>query len=234
MPSITTTLRFFFPVLTFFLLLSCNKKLVATKVYSQFPFAPNDTTIIDYQSTFSIMSYRDVMLYSFPVTDLFITNNTLDSTKEQLQYFIYKGKKGILLDSLNAEVIHFVDVDSIINSKAFGNVNYDSLSLDLNILSDRPSSKYTREQIAVLATSRGPDSIYLSYNKKLRSANFTISKRLDSLNNSKLSEIKLYWKKGTVQEQNDTWVILGLESYKIKEKPILKKLYKKWNSANMR
>jgi|GEM_PF-6806308 len=148
---------------------SCNNKsLVATKVYVQYPYSVNDTTISDFKDSFSITSYKDAMLYLFPVEEFYITDNNLDSIKEHLEYFIYKinSGTGLLFDSLNDQYPHTVVVDSMIRKRGLGSISYDSLSFDLQILKSTKISEDIIKETALMQYSvEGPDTVYLSYNK---------------------------------------------------------------------
>jgi hypothetical protein len=176
--------------------LSIYKEKNGIRVYSL-----NDTLLISY--------HNDYILYRLSPTIEFKTGKKISGTEP---YFIFKKRNsnGFLFSSLKdiSSGVKY-SVDSILSTRGMKGTDFDTPPDSLwhlvdTISDDRKTfflEKYAATKIIDETTI---DSIYYYYAKNLKKVEYSFSKKLDSLRNSKLYKIELIFNKKFSSSYNGT------------------------------
>lgn len=172
-----------------------DKRLSKVNVVYKLPFLMTaDSIDIISDSTF-IYYLSKFIVYEVPERNLSFINNELISDSLKSIFFAYDtGKRfGYHVKSLNDSIHKRGDVDSFLKDRPHGDSFEKVLDISVFQREMRPSSgkiikAYKVNDIAV-------DSAFFYYDKSFKGIPFSLSKKLDSLYNSKLYKVEFVLKK---------------------------------------
>lgn len=202
--------------LSFLFISSCsfsqkNKWSDVKKIYvkSLVPVVKLDGELIYYSDSSVVTYYGDIVLYQLPFEYVKIKVNEVEvdgqielqdsviSEETKCFYFVVKqglGNFGLAYNSLYDSTFYATyNKDSIIKSRVYP-------AFDIYSASQKNSKVKTYEHAAtnsLVEVYKAPpdrddgDTLYLYYDNRLTTVDFSLSKKLDSLHNSKLYRIKI-------------------------------------------
>ncbi len=154
------------------------------------------------------VSYLDnYIIYELPFHITNAENNILqyDSIKYEYLIFNKNEKIGYLLKSITDTFKIVSNIDSILKERGFngGKGDYDIFDnleiLNKKILLDKGNKKLFR----YIFKNDYYDSAYVYFDKGLKKVSFSLSKSLDSVNESKLVKLQYFLKKDTATMKSD-------------------------------
>lgn len=168
------------------------------KVSTSFPILFDDSTKT-IAMAFYISYFKEYEFYELPYQQTQEINGRLISDSVKYDMFIYdaeekKGYRFLHDDSLRSEK----EITTILSERAYYNTNIEDSFKHVKKL--KISNFYSADNSELFQIFKLDNQYYDStkfyFNKQNSNIKFTFSKSLDSINNSKLSKIEFYYKRG--------------------------------------
>lgn len=145
-----------------------------------------------------IYTKNDLTVYAFPYHYSIDDGNKLIFEEIKFKYFMFKKNElfGYYFDSLKSQNPRKMNVDSLLNEKAFkANNFYDSINDSLIIkIKKQENIPLIEKYIPKIRYDFSyPDTTIFYYSNKLKNLNYSFSKDLEKKNNHKISKVRMIY-----------------------------------------